>query len=81
MVNREVLQTWIVEALQSYGGSASIAEVAQYIWQNYETDLRNSGDFFYSWQYDLRWSCTQLRKQNIVAPADSSQKGTWVLSS
>lgn len=77
MSDRYILNKWVVDALNSYGGSASIVQVAKYIWITHEVDLRNSGDLFYTWQYDMRWSATYLRRKGIVSEADNS--GVWRL--
>lgn len=53
---------WILEALRGLGGSARVTEVCKHIWTNHEADLRHSGDLFFTWQYDVRWAATKLRK-------------------
>lgn len=80
MNNRNDLQDWVYEALKSLGGKGSIVEVAKYIWKNREKELRTSGDMFYTWQYDMRWAATKLRKDKKILLAEKSQKGVWQLS-
>lgn len=80
MAKREDLSDWLVRALEANGGSATIVEVCKYVWENYEDELRKSGDLFYTWQYDIRWAATQLRKQGIMRAAIASPKGIWELS-
>jgi hypothetical protein len=46
-------------------------------WEKYKTDLENSGDLFYSWQYDIRWAATELRKSGRMKAADVSPRGIW----
>ncbi|HEY6896458.1 MAG TPA: hypothetical protein VI279_04295 [Rhodocyclaceae bacterium] len=81
MASRLDLQDWIIEALHSKGGTATIVEVAKFLWEFHEQELRSSGDLFFTWQYDMRWACTRLRKQRIVQAAEVSDRGQWKLSS
>jgi len=80
MRNRSMLSCWIVEALKFYGGSASIVKICEYIWSNYELSLRESGELFYTWQYDIRWEATRLRKQGVIKSANQSLQGIWDLA-
>ncbi|MCR6547018.1 hypothetical protein [Dehalobacterium formicoaceticum] len=77
---KENLPDIVVEALKTNAGSATIVEVSRYIWNNYETELRKSGDLFYTWQYDARWAATQLRKSGIMKTKEISPRGVWELS-
>jgi hypothetical protein len=79
MAHREDLRKWLTEALEANNGSASIVEVCKYVWEKYENELRRSGDLFYTWQYDIRWAATQLRKKGIIRAVDLSSKGIWEL--
>lgn len=79
MATRTELQDWVIEALKAKGGAASIVEVAKYIWQHHESELKASGDLFYTWQYDMRWACTKLRERNVVEAAEVSDRGEWRL--
>ena len=64
-------------SLLNMGGSASIVGVCKYIWKNYEVELKSSGDLFYTWQYDIRWAATNLRKAKRMKDADISPSGIW----
>lgn len=79
MARREDLRKWLSEALEANNGSASIVEVCKYVWENYENELRRSGDLFFTWQYDIRWAAHRLRKEGIMRAADLSPKGVWEL--
>ncbi|SFV61579.1 hypothetical protein MNB_SM-5-383 [hydrothermal vent metagenome] len=80
MKSRDDLQKWICQALKSFNGEGSIVDVAKYIWQNHENELKSSGDLFYTWQYDMRWAATKLRENKEILPAEKSQKGIWKLA-
>lgn len=79
MTMREELQDWVIAALKDSGGSASVVQVAQHIWEHHENELRASGDLFFTWQYDMRWACTRLRERSIVQAAVVSKRGEWRL--
>ena len=79
MTSRTDLQNWVVAALKSRGGAASIVEVARHIWANHEAELKVSGDLFFTWQYDMRCACTKLREKKIVQAAEVSERGEWRL--
>ena len=79
MASREDLQEWVIRALKAQGGSGTIVEVARHLWANHEAELKNSGDMFYTWQYDMRWACTRLRERKIVQSAEISARGEWKL--
>jgi hypothetical protein len=76
-VIRDDFKNWIVLAIRSKGGSASLIEVAKYVWENYKSDLQRSGDMFFKWQYEVRWAATALRKEGKLMPADHT--GIWRL--
>ena len=70
----------LLEALKALGGSTTIVSVSEYIWKNYEEDLRKSGDLFYTWHYDLRWAARTLRERKALKSASISPKGIWELA-
>ncbi|MDK4704633.1 hypothetical protein PH562_20435 [Rhizobium sp. CNPSo 4062] len=78
MASKGDLQDWVVDALRSNKGSASILYVAQHIWENHEKDLAGS-PLFYSWQYDMRWAATELRKKGLLVAAGDDRRGKWTL--
>lgn len=79
MATRQDLKSWVYEALAEHGGEAKIVGVARHIWGRHEADLRASGDLFYTWQYDMRWSAKRLRDEGKVAAPDATPRGTWAL--
>jgi len=69
----------LFEILRTLGGEATILEVCKTFWGTYENELRNSGDLFYTWQYDIRWAATDLRKNGRMVAAEISSRGVWEL--
>ena len=67
----------LYDSLHDLGGKATIINVCRYIWSNHEAELRLSGDLFYSWQYDIRWAATELRKTKKMQVAEISPRGVW----
>jgi hypothetical protein len=74
------LAAWIVEALQANGGSTGLVGVCRHVWEHHETDLRDSGDLFFTWQYDIRWAATDLRHGGVLKAAALSPVGIWELA-
>jgi hypothetical protein len=71
--------TWVADALNGAGGEASIVDVAKSIWASKETELKRSGNLFFTWQYDMRWAAKRLRDKGILAGADATPRGIWAL--
>jgi hypothetical protein len=79
-MNREDLVPIVEKAVQSYGGTASVVQVAQYIWKHHEIELKASGNLFYTWQYDMRWAALKLRKMRRFANVKVAPKGHWQIA-
>jgi len=73
------LTDWVCEALRHYGGRVKLVDVAKYIWQRYQTTLEASGDFLFTWQYDMRWAANELRRRGVMRVTDVSPRGIWEL--
>lgn len=69
----------LFSTLKSMEGKGTILEICKEFWAEYEVDLKESGDLFYTWQYDIRWAATELRKSKRMKAAELSKKGTWEL--
>lgn len=78
MAEKHDLQRWIVDALRAANGSCGLVEVARHIWANHEEELRSSGPLFFTWQYDMRWAATALRRSGAMLPAHPGG-GPWEL--
>ena len=79
MASKADLVDWVRDALRSAGGSGSLLYVAQHIWEHHEGDLRHSGNLFYTWQYDMRWAATELRRRGVMVAAEEDRRGKWTL--
>ncbi len=69
MSTTEKLKTWIMIAVSDAGSPLSVVEVAKFIWEHHEAELRESGDLFYTWQYSMRWAAQELRKEGKLVLA------------
>ncbi|MCH7937482.1 MAG: hypothetical protein IH994_10410 [Proteobacteria bacterium] len=79
MVTKIDLQDWVIDAIKAEDGSATLVEVAKHVWKNHEKELRHSGNLYFTWQYDMRWAATALRKAKKIKSAQTSPRGVWEL--
>jgi len=79
MLVRDDLKPWIIDALSALGGRASVVQVCKFVWEHHEADLREGGDLFFSWQYDIRWAATKLRKEGVLASTAEKSAAPWRL--
>ncbi|ATL97914.1 hypothetical protein OB959_22935 [Aeromonas bestiarum] len=80
MVTKTDLQEWVLTALADRGGRARIVSVAEWIWTHKEQELKGAGELFFTWQYDMRWAATELRKSKQIKDKDLTPKGIWELA-
>ncbi len=80
MASREDMKAWVVAALNSLGGKAWPSDVAKYIWDNYEAELRLSGALLYTWQYDVRWAAQSLRNSGKLKAVHGRRDLPWELA-
>ncbi len=80
MATRQDLADWLTDALRDHEGQASIIDVCKHVWRKHEQDLKNSGDLFYTWQYDIRWAAMRLRKAGVMRDETVSPKEVWELN-
>lgn len=74
-MTRAVLLPLVIEAITFLGGRGTIVQIGKYIWDNHEQKLRESGDFFYRWQYDMRWAGQYLRDTGVLVEAKKAPRG------
>ena len=80
MTDKNILQDWIVEALDEMGGHAKIVDICKKIWVLHEKDLLTMGDLFYTWQYDIRWAANKLKSQERLRYDKIKQESIWILT-
>jgi hypothetical protein len=76
---KQLLNPWVIEALEAAGGSAPLVDVSQRIWESHENDIRANGNLLFTWQYDVRWAAHDLRRQGLLKPVKESPRGVWEL--
>ncbi|SDZ88781.1 hypothetical protein SAMN04515656_1015 [Eubacterium aggregans] len=76
---RTDLSDILYDDLKKLGGCANIVDVCKYMWKHHEKELRDSGNLFYTWQYDIRWAATELRKTKKMKDTKDSPRGIWEL--
>ena len=79
-ISLETMKLWIISCLKLRGGKCLPDDVAKYVWENYETELRNSRDILYTWQYDLRKAAQQLRDEGILKAVNGRNDLPWELA-
>ena len=77
MTFKDDLKRWVLEAIDTCGGSADLVTVAEHIWKHREAELRAAGERFYTWQYDMRWAAQDLRNDGVLVSADQAPRGVW----
>lgn len=80
MPGKKDLQAWVMEAIESLGGGGTVVEVSREVWRRHEEDLRDAGDLFYTWQYDIRWAAQALRDEGKLMAAEQAPRGIWALA-
>lgn len=79
MATKGDLEAWLVEALKILGGSAAVAKVCKVVWERHQTDLIDSGDLLFTWQYDIRWAALNARKNGSLLAHDPKVR-EWTLA-
>jgi hypothetical protein len=77
MATRADLVPWIVDGLIANGGRIHFVEIAKHIWTNHRREIEGSGDFFFKWQYEMRWAGNQLVRAKKIKKLGHS--GIWEL--
>lgn len=80
MASREDMKLWVVRALKSLGGKGWPKDVAKFIWDNYESELKNSGNLLYTWQYDVRWAAQSLRNEGVLKAVNGRRDLPWEIA-
>ena len=77
MAGREDLQRWVLEAVDAHGGEALVIDIHKYVWRHHEKELRDSGDLFFTWQYEIRWAGQILRDEGLLT---NPRRSVWARS-
>lgn len=76
-MKKDDLPILLYKTIAQMGGKGTLLEICKEFWKQYEDELRKSGDLFYTWQYDIRWAATTLRKIGRMADTNCCDKGVW----
>lgn len=85
-MTRQDLPDLLYKTIKLLGGKDIMINIFQKFWKLHAEELKQSGDLFYTWKYDIRWAATKLRNQKRMKSAstkenthglDVSPKGTW----
>jgi hypothetical protein len=75
-VTRRDLIPIVEAAIRHNGGKAPIVKIAQYIWERHHREIAKSGKMLFTWQYEMRWAATELRK---LGKLTDPVRGIWQL--
>lgn len=78
-MTKNQLPQLLYDCLLELGGEGTIVQVCKCFWNHHEESLKKSGDLLFTWQYDIRWAATELRKAGKMVQAEGSPKGLWQL--
>lgn len=79
MLKRDDMKELVIKAIRAAGGKSWPKDVAKFIWDGYEKELKASGDFLYTWQYDVRWAAQALRNEGVLKPVNGRRDLPWEL--
>ncbi len=74
------LPQYLYSTMIVIGGKGSIIDICKSFWKEHRQELEQSGNLFYTWQYDIRWAATELRNQKKLKAANISPKGIWEIA-
>ena len=77
MATRDDLKAWVIDALRDLGASP-VPRIAEHIWKHHESELRSSGDLFYTWQYAMRWAGQILQTEGKIKKNGPNR--TWMIA-
>jgi hypothetical protein len=76
-MKKEELPELLYLLLIEMGGKAKLIDIFKAFYSKYESQLKKSGDLYYTWNYEIRWAATKLRKENRMVNAKEQKKGIW----
>lgn len=78
-MRRDDLPDLLYRSLDELGGEATAIEAAAYFWSRHDRELRQSGNLFYTWRYDLKTAAEKLRRERRMVEASYTPEGVWAL--
>jgi len=79
-ITRADMGEWVIEALHELGGIRHFLEIAKRVYEKHEREIRAAdGDYFYKWQYEMRWAGALLQKQRRLKKNALGRRGVWAL--
>lgn len=88
MIRRNDLPNLLKKVLLNLGGRADMMSIFKEFYRLYGNQLSPDEELFYTWNYDIRWAATRLRKRDEMEPARKKEnthgdniapKGIWAL--
>ncbi len=73
-MKRNDLPDLLYSTIKDLGGKASMMDIFRKFWEDYASKIPHNEDMFYTWNYDIRWAATKLRKEGRMKPATSKEK-------
>ncbi|MEG1070867.1 MAG: hypothetical protein RSE01_03480 [Akkermansia sp.] len=80
-MNRSDLPNILYDIIKSLNGKATMMDVFKCFWNKYGNQLTINDDLFYTWNYDIRWAATKLRKEDRMKPASRRENSYGSLTS
>ncbi|MDE7405580.1 MAG: hypothetical protein K2M89_01740 [Clostridiales bacterium] len=74
-MTRKDLPDILYQLIKELGGSAAMMTIFRKFWKEHKNEIQEGDDFFYTWNYDIRWAATKLRKEGRMKEA-SRQENT-----
>ena len=78
IISKDDLPRLLEDVLKEMNGNGYILDISKKFWIKYKDNITPDNNLFYTWQYDIRWAATELRKNNIMVRPDL-EKGLWTL--
>jgi len=88
-MEKKDLPDLLYNTIKSLKGRSSMMAIFREFWRTHASKLKDEDELFYTWNYDIRWAATQLRKEGRMKPAcsqenphglETSPKGIWEIN-
>lgn len=78
-MRRDDLPDLLYNVLDELGGEATAVEAVACFWTRYDEELRESGNLYYTWEFDLEKAVKDLRRDHRMMEAFYSPEDVWAL--